>query len=160
MIHRVLAAVLIIFFSAAVNGGEVRPFVVGSMAQIEAQHQGHPFVMVLWSLSCTYCPAELNMLGELKLQYPALTLVLVATDTPEQATEIAARLQGHGLGGVEQWVFADAMPERLRFEIDRRWYGEVPRTYFYGKNLQRDVKMGVVKQEFLRQWLATTAVNP
>ena len=39
----------------------------------------------------------------------------------------------YGLGKVEQWVFADPMPERLRFEIDRRWYGELPRTHFYDR---------------------------
>lgn len=136
---------------------EVRPFGVGSMAQIEKQHQGQPFILLFWSLICAYCPKELQMLGEIQKKNPTLALVVVAADTPEEAPEIAKRLTGYGLGDAEQWVFADAMPERLRFEIDRHWYGEVPRTYFYNREHQREVKMGLVQKAFIEDWIRQRA---
>ena len=142
--------------SGAVAAGELRPFVVGSMAQIEAEHKGQPFVLLFWSLTCEYCPTELKMLAALKQKNPALNLVLVATDTPDESLEIKQRLTHYGLDKVEQWVFADAMQERLRFEIDRHWYGEVPRTYFYDRAQQREMKMGLVERSFVESWLERT----
>lgn len=153
---RAVLFVILLLGSAVAAAGEVRPFVAGSMAQIEAEHKGQPFVLLFWSLTCAYCPAELKMFAELKQKNPAFNLVLVATDTPDESLEIQQRLARYGLGEVEQWVFADAMQERLRFEIDRRWYGEVPRTYFYDRAQQREVKMGVVERPFVVNWLART----
>ena len=89
--------------SGAVAAGELRPFVVGSMAQIEAEHKGQPFVLLFWSLTCAYCPTELKMLAALKQKNPALNLVLVATDTPDESLEIKQRLTHYGLDKVEQW---------------------------------------------------------
>ena len=38
------------------------------------------------------------------------------------------------MANAEQWVFAEDMPERLRHEIDGRWYGEVPEPIFMIEN--------------------------
>jgi hypothetical protein len=40
-------------------------------------------------------------------------------------------LQQVALGNEQAWVFADDFVERLRFEIDPKWHGELPRTYLY-----------------------------
>ena len=152
-----LAAMLMISGESA--AAEMRPFVSGSMMKIEAEHKNQPFILMLWSLTCAYCPAELKRLGELKQKNPALSVVLVATDTPEGSGEITQRLAGYGLGNAEQWVFADAMPERLRFEIDRHWYGEVPRSYFYSRSHQREVKMGLVEPAFIEGWIKRAAMQ-
>ncbi len=151
--RRIVCLVWMLLLSHFAIAEVVQPFVVGSMKQIEKNYAGKPFILVLWSLSCAYCPTELKMLGELKHKNPAMNVVLLATDTIEQSTEITQQLQVYGLGDTEQWVFADAMPERLRFEIDKRWYGEVPRTYFYDAAHQRQVKMGVVDRPFVEGWL-------
>jgi hypothetical protein len=46
------------------------------------------------------------------------------------------------------------MPEKLRFEIDRRWYGEIPRTHFYDRAHQREIKTGLINQQFVEDWIA------
>ena len=33
-----------------------------------------------------------------------------------------------GLGSAENWIFDDGFVERLRFEIDPAWQGDIPRT--------------------------------
>ncbi len=130
----------------------VRPFVAGSLARILAVREGKPFVVAFWSVSCTHCPRELKALGELKRQFPKLDVVLVAADTPDEAP-MATRMAGeYGLGKVEQWVFADEMAERLRFEIDSRWAGELPRTQFYGRSHTLESVSGLVPQQKLVAW--------
>ena len=44
-------------------------------------------------------------------------------------------------------------------EIDGRWYGEVPRTYFYDRKHQREVKTGLVNKKFFEDWLARNALS-
>lgn len=140
--------------SVAVAENPMRPFVVGSMAHIEKEQAGKPFVLVFWSLTCAYCPKELKMLADMQRAYPALRVVLVATDTPEESEHIAKKLDDYGLAAAPRWVFADAMPERLRFEIDKRWYGEVPRTYFYDVTHQREARAGLVSRADFEAWWA------
>lgn len=159
MIRRLLFIWLLTIAGAASATEGVRPFVLGSMAQIQEEHAGKPFVLFLWSLTCTYCPTELKMLGEFKQQHPELNLVLIAADTPDDEPEIVSHLADYGLNNAERWVFAEDMPERLRFEIDRRWYGEVPRTYFYDQTHERLVKTGLVGEAFVKEWLALVSTN-
>ena len=132
---------------------EVRPFVAGSLAQIQSVRHGKPFVLAFWSIGCTYCPSELKTLGGLKRRHPRLDIVLVATDSLETADQTAQLARSYGLGKVEQWAFADPMPERLRFEIDRRWYGELPRTHLYDRSHKVEAVSGIVPEERLQRWI-------
>ena len=137
----------------------IRPFTLGSLADVLSHREGKPFVLVLWSLECQYCPTELKLLSELKRAHPKLDVVLVATDEVGDAPQLLSRAESYGIAKAEQWVFADDMPERLRFEIDRKWYGEVPRTYFYDRKHQREVKTGLVNKKFFEEWMARNAVS-
>lgn len=130
----------------------VHPFVSGSLAKIVAERQGRPFLLTFWSVTCTHCPAELKALGQLKQANPQLDIVLVAADSPEEAPQSAQLAARYGLGQVEQWVFADAMPERLVFEIDQRWHGELPRSYFYDREHRVEALSGVVPPARLALW--------
>jgi thiol-disulfide isomerase/thioredoxin len=159
MLRLFILAFMLCWVNVAVAEEAVRPFTQGSLGQVVAARQGKPFILVLWSLDCQYCPTELKTLSELRRSHPNLDVVLVATDTISDAPQLALKAAAHGMSQVEQWVFADDMPERLRREIDTRWYGEVPRTYFYDRKHQRDVKTGLVSKQFFEQWLASTAVT-
>lgn len=156
---RRLALVLMLAFMNTAGAAEiVRPFKEGSLGQVLAPREGKPFILVLWSLECQYCPTELKMLSELKRSHPKLDVVLIATDTPADTPQLVSRAKSYGMAKTEQWVFAEDMPERLRLEIDNRWYGEVPRTYFYDRKHQREVKTGLINKEFVEGWLARHAV--
>ncbi|SOD41211.1 TlpA family protein disulfide reductase [Nitrosovibrio sp. Nv4] len=158
MIRRLAFVLMLIFMNAAGAAESVRPFTAGSLQQVLAPREGKPFVLVLWSLECQYCPTELKMLSELKRTHPKLDVVLVATDAVSDTPQLAARTESYGMSKAEQWVFAEEMPERLRLEIDSRWYGEVPRTYFYDRKHQREVKTGLVNRKYVEEWLARNAV--
>ncbi|MEO8768334.1 MAG: redoxin domain-containing protein [Nitrosospira sp.] len=149
---------MLTFMSATGAAESARPFTLGSLAQVLDARGGKPFILVFWSLDCQYCPTELKMLSELKRSHPALDIVLIATDSVSDIPQLISRAESYGLNKVEQWVFAEDMPERLRFEIDRRWYGEVPRTYFYDQKHQREAKTGLINKKFFEDWLARNAV--
>lgn len=156
--HPVMCGLLLVLMLTFMNvtgaAESIRPFTLGSLAQVLEAREGKPFVLVLWSLDCQYCPTELKMLSELQRNHPKLDVVLIATDTVNDMPQLNSRTESYGMGKAEQWVFAEDIPERLRFEIDRRWYGEVPRTYFYDQKHQREAKTGLVSKKFVEDWLA------
>jgi thiol-disulfide isomerase/thioredoxin len=156
-------ALVLMFFLGPVDivaaAESILPFTSGSLKQVLASRPNKPFILVLWSLDCQYCPTELKMLSELEKSHPGLDVILIATDTVDDMPQLADRAANYGTAKFEQWVFAEDMPERLRQEIDGRWYGEVPRTYFYDQKHQRTVKMGLINKSLVEEWLARNAVD-
>ncbi|MDR2877607.1 MAG: TlpA family protein disulfide reductase [Chromatiales bacterium] len=141
---------------SASSAQEPLPFVKGSQTAIVSAHAGSPFVLALWSLDCLYCRHDLAMLGRLKAEHPQLQVVLVATDTSARRAEIAPRLDALALGMEESWIFADAFAERLNHEIDPQWFGELPRTYFYGRDGGRISVSGSLDEAAIEDWIKET----
>lgn len=132
---------------------EIKPFVRGSYQQIVSARQGKPFILNFWSITCTYCKAELAMLKNLTKKYPKLDLVLVSTDMPEEEKVVSDVLSKLSMGKTEAWLFADSYSERLRYEVDKTWQGELPRTYFFGANNEVKAISGEVEQKDVEQWI-------
>lgn len=141
----------LVLSSAPLEAREPKPFVAGSHTEIRATYAGRAFILAFWSLDCPHCHEELALFGQLRERDPALPVVLVATDSPEQGEAIATVLARYGLADVESWVFADAFSERLRFEVDPRWRGELPRTYLFGPHGVRAVS-GRITEEEIEVW--------
>lgn len=136
---------------AGLAQADVKPFESGALEKIRAARAGRPFILSFWSLECAHCPKELKALGELARRHPALDVVLVSTDTPAEAAALASFAAQSGLARAEQWVFAgDA--QRLRYEIDRRWWGELPRTYLHDAGHRAEGVSGVISGEALAKW--------
>jgi len=138
----------------AAEAAALQPFQTGSLDEIRQHYRGRPFVLALWSLTCSHCARELAHFAALKKEHPRFTLVLVSTDTPDQAAALASTLAGHGLGGVESWVFADDFSERLRYAIDPQWAGELPRTYLFDGAHRMRGFTGRIPAGVLKAWLA------
>ena len=132
---------------------ETKPFVRGSQQAIMASHQGKPFILALWSLDCIHCRDDLGLLGKLQARHGKLEVVLVATDTPARQDEIKSALKHYRLQRAESWVFADAFAERLRYEIDPQWYGELPRTYFFDAAGHSTAVSGKIDRGQTERWI-------
>lgn len=132
---------------------EIKPFVRGSYQQIVSARQGKPFIVNFWSLSCGYCKVELAIFKKLAKKYPKLDLVLVSTDMPEEEKQVAAALAKIALSKAEAWLFADSFADRLRFEVDKKWQGELPRTYFFNANGEANAVSGKFEQKEVEQWI-------
>lgn len=146
---------IVLSFAPATSQGaqEIKPFVRGSYQQIVSARQGSAFIVSFWSLSCSYCKAELGMLKKLAGKYPKLDLVLVSTDTPEEGNLVSSALEKNSLKKADAWLFADSFTDRLRFEVDKGWQGELPRTYFFGTKNEVTAISGKLEWDVTEQWI-------
>ncbi|MFZ5512696.1 MAG: TlpA family protein disulfide reductase [Pseudomonadota bacterium] len=149
----ILLALLGLLMLAPVQAGEPRHFDSGSLEAIRGARAGRPFALVLWSLDCSHCREEMKLLARAKRRHPRVDLVFVSTDGPDAAAEVARTLAAAGLGSAESWVFGAEAPEKLRWSIDRKWRGELPRTYLYDAAHQASGISGLLPEERLSAWL-------
>ena len=152
--RKLLFALLTVLGIAAASAAELRPFGQGEMARLLAEHQGRPFALTLWGLDCPYCKGTLRQLAVLARTHPTIDVVVVSTDTPGESKAIAAMLATTGLAKRDTWVFGDEAAERLRYEIDRRWAGEMPRTYLFDRDHKVTAFSGPLADGVLKQWLS------
>ena len=138
--------------SATAVAGAPRLFERGSYAAILEAHREAPLLLVFWSIDCPPCREELAMLGGVLRRHPELPLVLVSTDEPAMAAQVAAAAAEGGVGGVESWIFADGQAQRLRFEVDRGWYGELPRSYLFDAAHRRRGVTGRLSEGQVESW--------
>lgn len=148
----VIAALALLQPLALAGTGMHRPFRRGSFAAILSQRQGQPFVLVMWSITCIPCRKEFELLRILRADYPRLPLVFVSTDDLADAGMASNMLVHYGLEREESWMF-DGDAERLRYEIDPAWYGELPRTYFYDAAHAREGVSGSLTRERIETWV-------
>lgn len=135
-------------------GSELKPFVRGSFAAILDAHANRPLVVGFWSTTCAPCLAEFPIWRDLQTAHPEFTLVLVSTDKARTGPRAGKTLAKYGMGGVESWIFADPFAERLRFEVDNRWRGELPRSYLIAADGTMDAVTGMIEKKMFRDWLA------
>ena len=127
--------------------------VAGSLDHLLASREGRPVMLVFWSIECATCIKELTLLSKMVRQHSQLDVVMISTDMINQAEPVESVLSQHLLEGVESWIFADSNTQRLRYEIDPEWFGELPRCYFYDADRQRIAVSGMLEQQHFDAWL-------
>ena len=146
--------------SALQADASLKPFDRDSYASIQAQYLGQPLLVSLWSLDCPPCIKELRSLATWRQQYPDLNLVLISTDGLAQQDEASRHLVALGLASVDNWIFADPSAARLRYSIDPRWHGELPRSYLYSIDHPAAAISGILSEQAFQQWLAQNQRQP
>ena len=150
----IFLALLLGLASLGTANADPLPFERGSWAKLRTAHAGQPTVIHFWGLTCAPCLVELPHWGELQAKRPDLRLVLIAADPlPQDPERLAATLAKAGLDKAESWSFTDRFYERLRYEIDPAWAGELPRTVMIDRNGKPTVLPGVADLAQVRQWL-------
>lgn len=130
------------------------PFGRGSWKELLARHAGQPTIVHFWGLTCGPCLVELPEWGKLMAARPDMRLVLVAADPlPQDPERLDATLANAGLAKAESWSFTDRFYERLRYEIDPRWAGELPRTVLIDRAGHQTVLPGVADLAQVKAWL-------
>jgi len=152
--RHVLALVLMLFSSAAM-AGEPQPFVAGSWQKIRDAQQGKPTIIHFWGVTCAVCLAELSDWTDLTKEVGNTSIVFIAADPVLQDEQrVQRQLTKAGLAAADNWMFADAFTERLRFEIDPRWGGELPRTILIAADGKTEVLTGAADFAALKKWSA------
>jgi thiol-disulfide isomerase/thioredoxin len=154
---RALSTVLLLAALLAIGPAQAADphhFERGSWAKLRAAHAGQPTVVHFWGLTCGPCLVEMPKWGKLLAERPDLKLVLIAADPlPQSPEEVAATVGRNHLERAESWSFTDRFYERLRYEIDPKWAGELPRTMLIDRDGKIVTMNGVADLDQVRAWL-------
>jgi len=132
--------------SAEAEQPALQPFAAGSYQQMLASNANQPFMLVVWSITCSSCLKDMPLLSRIHKKRPGLKIVMLAADDISETGQIQPILEKNQLSGIENWVYADENTQKLQFEIDPKWYGELPRTYFFDKAHHREGFSGVLSE--------------
>ncbi|CAN5905975.1 TlpA disulfide reductase family protein [soil metagenome] len=158
MMRSLLLGVMLALAALGPAQAETQPFERGSWATLRSQHAGKPTVIHFWGLTCAPCLVEMPAWGKLQAERRDLNLVLLAADPlPQDPARLDATLQRAGLGKSESWGFTDRFYERLRYEIDPAWAGELPRTVMIDRDGKVQVLSGVADLATVKAWLDAQA---
>lgn len=135
----------------------MRHFSTGSLTEIKREKQGKPFILSFWSLDCPSCLKEFNTIAKELNAYPDIKLIMVSTDALSDQDAVAAFIEKQGLKDrVEFWIFAETDDQKLRYEIDASWFGELPRSYLYDANHVRSAQSGALSETQIEAWHSKT----
>ena len=153
-----LAAIFLVVSLAAAPGAgtssELKPFVRGSWQDVLRSHAGRPTLVHFWGVTCGPCKVELPQLGAFMKDHPGIDMVTVSADfVPDLPTATRAMLDRSGLSLAENWIF-EGFADRLRFEIDPTWQGDIPRTLLITREGEMTTIEGSAEIADLAQWSA------
>jgi len=151
---RGFALLALMGLASASHGDSFKPFTTVTFAEIKQQYQNSEFLLGLWSVDCPPCLVELDLMGDLLEKNPDLPFVLISTDSIEDRELALEFLEDSGLHERESYMFADSFTERLRFSIDPGWYGELPRSYFFDFQHNKQSHSGLMSIELLSKWFS------
>jgi thiol-disulfide isomerase/thioredoxin len=154
-----LAATLLVAFLAPAPGSEksaqLKPFVRGSWQDVLRSHAGRPTLVHFWGVTCGPCKVELPVLGKFMKDHGEIDVVTVSADlVPDLPAATKSMLQKAGLESAENWIFNDGFVERLRFEIDPAWQGDIPRTILIARDGTATTIEGSAEVQDLENWTA------
>ena len=131
----------------------IKLFQQDSLQKILLNNKEQPFILIIWSISCSSCLAEMKMIQQIHQQKPKLNIIMLSVDGPEFHLQMSQILEQEKLIGIEQWGFAEDNAPGLRYVIDNRWYGELPRTYFFDSQHQKKGISGVLDYQQYNQYI-------
>ena len=157
MKRQLLAGVLLVAFLVSAPASEappqLKPFERGSWQDILRSHAGRPTIVHFWGVTCGPCKVELPLLGGFMRDHSAIDLVTISADlVPDLPDATRMMLEKSGLRSAENWIFSDGFVERLRFEIDPGWQGDIPRTMLISREGTITTIEGSAEMTELEKW--------
>jgi thiol-disulfide isomerase/thioredoxin len=138
---------------ASAASPELKPFLRGSWQQLLDAHKDRPTIVHFWGVTCGPCKVELPRLGQFAKAHPGIDVVTISADlVPDRSGATRAMLAKSGLASAENWIFSDGFIERLRFEIDPAWQGDIPRSLLISRNGAITTIEGSAEIEQLEVW--------
>ena len=141
-----------LFFSHLSFAYEFMPFDMNTRKVIEKRYIDQPLIISFWSIDCPYCIDDLKKLGKALSKNTNVKLITVCVDGKESAKKAERILSQANLPKHEKYQYAEVDEDRLRYNIDPAWYGELPRTYFYDAAHHVTPLSGKISNSFLDKW--------
>ncbi len=114
----------------------IKIFYPGSYAKLLESNKGEAFILLFWSIDCAPCLKKLKQISENKIDAKQ-KFIFVSTDGDDMLVDVAAVIKQLNLEQQVHWVFKSELTPEIINSVDSRWYGEVPRYYYFDKNHQR-----------------------
>jgi thiol-disulfide isomerase/thioredoxin len=144
----------------AAGDSQLKRFERGSWQRLLHEHAGRPTVVHFWGVTCGPCKVELPQLGEFMKQHPGIDVVTISADlVPNLGPATRAMLENAGLSSAENWIFSDGFAERLRFEVDPAWQGDIPRTMLISRGGDITTIEGSAEVADLEKWSSDQAAS-
>ena len=85
--------------------------------------------------------------------HSGVDMVTISADlVPDLPAATLSMLEKSGLRSAENWIFNDGFVERLRFEIDPGWQGDIPRTMLISREGTITTIEGSAEMTDLEKW--------
>lgn len=151
---RLTLLALIAFAAPSALALDFKPYGRGAFSQIAKAHAGRPLMIHFWSVTCPPCLAELTQWAKIEAERKDVDIVFVNVDSEEDRARAAARAEKAGLGKAVHYGFADDFVEKLYFEAETTWRGELPFTALVAPNGGVVAVTGAIDDPLVLQWLA------
>lgn len=133
---------------------DFKPYERGAFSQLVKAHAGRPLIIHFWSVTCPPCLAELPQWAQMLADKKNVDIVFINTDGDEDRPRAAARAEKAGLGKAAHYGFSDDFVEKLYFEADSSWRGELPFTALVAPDGAVTAVTGAVDDPLVVNWLA------
>lgn len=150
----ILGVGIVITAASALGAAQaLKPFERGTWQHVLRGHAGRPTLVHFWGVTCGPCKVELPLLGQFAKDHPEIDVVTISADlVPNLPAATQAMLDKAGLSSAENFMFNDGFVERLRFEIDPAWQGDIPRTLLISRDGTVTTIEGSAEIADLEQW--------
>lgn len=143
----------VVFAASSAHALDFKPYGRGAFSQIAKAHAGRPLMIHFWSVTCPPCLAELAQWAQMTAERKDVDIVFVNVDSEEDRARAAARAEKAGLDKAAHYGFADDFVEKLYFEADKTWRGELPFTTLVAPDGGVIAVTGAIDDPLVQRWL-------
>jgi len=154
MIRPVALALSLMFVAGGALALDFKPYGRGAFAELVKAHAGRPLMMHFWSVTCPPCLLELPQWAKVVAENKSVDVLFVNIDDEEDRARVEARAEKAGLAKAAHYAFADSFVEKLYFEVDTMWRGELPFTALVAPDGGVTTVTGAVDDPLVTAWLA------
>ena len=152
-------ALAVLLFCGLAQALDFKPYGRGDFEILLKTRAGRPLIIHYWSVTCPACVAELSQWAALIGARKDIDIVFVDTDDLEERDRAAMRLEKAALAGAVHYAFADSFAEKLYFEVDHDWRGELPFTVLVAQDGSRKTIAGGLDDPDMVDWLKSKATK-
>jgi thiol-disulfide isomerase/thioredoxin len=130
----------------------LKPYQGGDWPSLVKSANSAPIAIHFWGVTCPACVKEMPLWGNfLKANQNAKVIFIQVDDV--SAESMQKMLNKAGLEKANNYYVAGPFDERLRYEIDPKWYGETPTTILIDKHGRATRKTGLINFQQLQSSL-------
>jgi thiol-disulfide isomerase/thioredoxin len=139
---------------ALADTASLKPYLAGDWKSIAKTTNSAPVAVHFWGVTCPACVKEMPHWGQFLKSNPNAKVVFIQVDDVSQDS-MRKMLNKAGLESASNYYVAAPFDERLRYEIDPKWYGETPTTIIIDKNGKATRKTGLINFKQLKNELGS-----